>query len=230
MSTIGKDKQLIMSVPRTALFGCFNQFNFNGFIREELFSRQMANLTYYHNSPTEIQKLFSERGPLEKDWTRKQIIPYVVVGSKKNGTFLSYLRPDKGNEERLHGKGSIGFGGHIETEDTHGAFGIFDAVGNCARREIKEELSLMTDNMVFDTLGYINDDTNDVGKVHFGVVLYLDVSDVPNEDVVKMLNSNSEVDCLNFRTLENLMSDGNLTSYETWSSYILPALEFIFTP
>lgn len=39
-------------------------------------------------------------------------------------------------------------------------------------------------SLTFDTLGYINDDSNDVGKVHFGIVMYLDVSDVPTEDIL----------------------------------------------
>lgn len=104
----------------------------------------MGCLNYSHNSPPEIEKLFSERGPLEFDVDRKQIIPYVVIGSRKNGTFLSYVRPNKGNEDRLHGKISIGFGGHIEVIDAEGSINIFDAVLNCARREIKEELSLWT--------------------------------------------------------------------------------------
>lgn len=227
MSTIGKDKQLILSVNRFQLFGCFLQYNFNGFIREELFSRQMNSLNYYRNSAQEVMKLFSERGPLEIDIDRKQIIPYVVIGSKKNETFLSYIRPNKGNEERLHGKISIGFGGHIETQDADNAMGIFDAILNCARREVKEELSLWADEMKFETLGYINDDSNDVGQVHFGVVMYLDVSDVPIEDTLKMLTDNPEVSGLNFRTPKDLQNVPDGYEYETWSKHVLTALPYI---
>lgn len=225
---VDKNKQRILAIDRLKLFGCFIQYTFNGFVREQLFCRQMQGLNCYINTPIQIAQLFQERGPLEKDPGYKQIIPYVVVGSSINKTFLSYQRPSKGDgEHRLQGKYSIGFGGHIEEQDMVNACTLSDVIINCAKREVKEELSLWADGLKFEVLGYINDDTDDVGKVHFGVVLYLDISKVPTEDVLKMLTNNSEVECLNFRTLDDLKHIENLYGFESWSQHLIHSLEYI---
>lgn len=226
-TTTCKDKQLILAVTREALFGCFLQYNFNGFIREELFSKQIQKLNYYNNSIPVILNLFSERGPLELDVNCKQIIPYVIIGSKVNETFLTYTRPNKGNESRLHGKISIGFGGHIETCDTGDAINLDDVIINCARREIKEELSLWTNDLTYKTLGYINDDSNPVGRVHFGVVLYLDVSSVSVDNILTMLADNEEAKNMNFRTLADIQNPPDGYEYETWSKHVIDALPYI---
>lgn len=43
-----------------------------------------------------------------------QILPYVVITDRESGKILSYRRGKAGDEDRLHNKCSIGFGGHIE--------------------------------------------------------------------------------------------------------------------
>jgi len=113
---------------------------------------------------------FMPRAQAENDPNFKQIIPYVVITDGKS--VLHYVRGKKGGEQRLVAKGSIGIGGHINDEDetlfnTKG-FGI-QAFQDAVRREVCEELAIQGP---FDAkpVGLINDDSTEVGRVHFGIV------------------------------------------------------------
>ena len=58
---------------------------------------------------------FIDRPAAEEDPSYKQIIPYVVL-TQKDLVFAT-RRLNKGGESRLHGKVSIGIGGHINPVD-----------------------------------------------------------------------------------------------------------------
>jgi predicted NUDIX family phosphoesterase len=110
---------------------------------------------------------FQPRAQAEIDPNFKQIIPYVVVTDGKS--ILHYVRGKKAGEQRLVAKGSIGIGGHINDEDhTLFAFGL-QAFQDAVRREVCEELAIQGS---FDArpVGLINDDSTEVGRVHFGIV------------------------------------------------------------
>jgi len=82
---------------------------------------------------------------------------------------LHYVRGKKAGEQRLVAKGSIGIGGHINDED-HSLFAVgLDAFRAAVEREVREELSV---EGTFDAkpVGLINDDSTEVGQVHFGIV------------------------------------------------------------
>jgi predicted NUDIX family phosphoesterase len=110
------------------------------------------------------------RAQAETNPNFKQIIPYVVVSDRKS--ILYYVRGKKAGERRLVAKGSIGIGGHINYEDetlfNTKCFGI-QAFQDAVRREVCEELTVQG---AFDArpVGLINDDSTEVGRVHFGVV------------------------------------------------------------
>ena len=123
-----------------------------------------------HYLPTILDKKnnsFQPRAKAETDPNFKQIIPYVVVTDGKS--ILHYVRGKKAGEQRLVAKGSIGIGGHINDED-HSLFadGLL-AFQDAVRREVCEELAVQG---AFDAkpAGLINDDSTEVGRVHFGVV------------------------------------------------------------
>ncbi|TXD38190.1 phosphoesterase [Lujinxingia vulgaris] len=111
------------------------------------------------------------RAPLEDDPSRKQLIPYVVV---HNDTELFRLRrlPTQG-EARLHDKLSLGVGGHIARDKTSDAPAELhrpdDALWTGMLVELYEELYI-DQPLTLTYRGLINDDTNEVGKVHLGVV------------------------------------------------------------
>src|SRR5688500_10990435 len=110
---------------------------------------------------------FTARAAAETNAQLKQIIPYVILTHE--GRVLHYVRGKKAGEQRLVSKGSIGIGGHMNDTD-EGLFTLDEAAYRASvEREVGEELRLGTtyrDSIV----ALLNDDSNEVGKVHLGVV------------------------------------------------------------
>jgi predicted NUDIX family phosphoesterase len=136
----------------------------------QLGSFQGLNLDLDRYLPTFLDKqnnFFTARGPAETNPELKQLIPYAIFtfGNK----ILRYTRGGKSGEKRLAAKMSIGIGGHIN--DTDGSGGAFDSMTylNAVNREISEEL-ILGGAFTQRPVALLNDDSNDVGKVHLGVV------------------------------------------------------------
>ncbi|MHC4890842.1 MAG: hypothetical protein ACYTEO_15415 [Planctomycetota bacterium] len=114
---------------------------------------------------------FIPRSKAEADPAYKQVIPYVIM--TYGGKYLSYVRGRRAGEARLVGNRSIGIGGHINPPDN---MPLFDtdfrkAYLTAVEREVAEEVSVEaghTDCVV----ALLNDDSNDVGRVHLGIVHY----------------------------------------------------------
>jgi predicted NUDIX family phosphoesterase len=106
--------------------------------------------------------VYLDRSIAEMDPTNKQLIPYVVVRDGMR-VFLMH-RTDAGGDPRLHGKASIGVGGHLNPGDAGD-----DPLMAGLRREWAEEL-VADWEPEFTLLGLLNDDSNRVGAVHLGVV------------------------------------------------------------
>lgn len=119
------------------------------------------------------QSFFMAREKVEKDPSFRQIIPYVLVhyGDK----YLAVTRHQTQGEVRLHGKMSIGIGGHINPVDGRPE-NLLDAG---LRRELSEELA--TDNPPgladLKLIGVICDNTDEVSQVHLGVVMMWEVKE-----------------------------------------------------
>ena len=106
--------------------------------------------------------VYLDRSIAEMDPTHKQLIPYVVV---RDGDRVYLMqRTDAGGDARLHGKASIGVGGHLNPVDDGE-----DPLMSGLRREWDEEL-VADWNPEFTLVGLLNDDSNRVGAVHLGVV------------------------------------------------------------
>ena len=172
---------------------------------------------------------FISRDIAETDPEYKQLVPYVVIGyvDKATGKLISifqYVRGKTGTEGRLHGKRSIGIGGHIHPEDTISdgdAPDYFGSIHSAMFREIREEVEFNTPkdhNVAFavKTLGFINDDTTAEGRVHLGVAFLATV----HSPTVK----SKETDLIEegFMTLEELMKRRD--EMESWSQLVLDAL------
>ena len=110
---------------------------------------------------------FTPRGPAEKNPELKQIIPYVLL--VHGDSVFHYVRGKKAGEQRLVAKGSVGIGGHMNDGD-EGLFALDREAYNVAvQREVAEEVfidSKYTNHVV----ALLNDDSNEVGQVHLGVV------------------------------------------------------------
>ena len=116
-----------------------------------------------------VRYLNRERAELDKRY--KQLIPYalIVCGDR----ILRYRRGQGGLESRLRGAWSVGVGGHI-SEEGPGLFADGPGYQEAMRRELMEEMSL---NIIRETaVAVINDDSTDVGSVHFGVVHVVQVA------------------------------------------------------
>lgn len=111
---------------------------------------------------------YLDRPTAEDDPTHKQLIPYVVVRDADR-VFLMH-RTDAGGDPRLHGKGSIGVGGHLNPVDDGD-----DALMTGLRREWSEELEADWEPD-FRLIGLLNDDSNPVGAVHLGVVFSVEAA------------------------------------------------------
>lgn len=124
------------------------------------------------------QTSYQPRGKMEQDPAFKQLIPYVLFRyHDADGTpqVFQYLRGSGQGEARLHSKRSVGVGGHISSDDAVQAEPYLAGM----IRELDEEIDWSAAGAPTPTLdtivGLINDDSNDVGKVHLGVVHLIDV-------------------------------------------------------
>ena len=124
-----------------------------------------------------------DRPACEKMFDYVQLIPYITLFDENNNIF-AYARGDAGGEAGLHGRCSIGLGGHIEEEVTADR-SVMDVVVNAINRELEEEVGLpITEErtkLFYEKLQNQNfmilvDNTNDVGRVHLGIALFLKVS------------------------------------------------------
>lgn len=120
---------------------------------------------------------FIDRASAEDDPSCKQLIPYVVL--RRGGLYLRYRRGKKGGEARLHEKWSVGVGGHVNPVDDD-PYADIHPYERGFFRELWEEAGLLLKNSetAWETVvALINDESDAVGRVHFGVVHLLDVPD-----------------------------------------------------
>lgn len=107
---------------------------------------------------------FKRRGDIEENPSFQQIIPYIVFRYKDK--YFLMQRTAKHDEKRLADMYSLGIGGHINRKDLKEGEDVF----NWARREFMEEVDYKG-NLNLSILGILNDDNDEVGKVHLGVVI-----------------------------------------------------------
>jgi predicted NUDIX family phosphoesterase len=116
---------------------------------------------------------FMERELAENDPEYKQLIPYCIL-KDQDGNYFSYERTKKGGEPRLHSFRSLGVGGHVNPSDDNEA-PTERAYINAMRRELQEEVGLPFEGYDEMAIAAINDDSNSVGRVHFGLVSFINL-------------------------------------------------------
>ncbi len=157
---------------------------------------------------------FIPRYLAEDDVSYKQLIPYCIF--KHENKYLSYTRTKDGGEERLHGRRSMGIGGHINPVDQYNKFFDEDSYNAGLHREIHEELKL-DGGFNISTLGFINDNSDNVGKVHLGVVHLIEL-DSPNVSA-----NETAIGDLKFNTKEELLNI--IDVFENWSQYVIQIIK-----
>lgn len=173
----------ILVVPTKLLF-------FEG-VWQGLRGANQINLAEYMDL-IQSQCQFLSRPIMEYDVNYKQIIPYLVF--KYQDKYFLMQRGSEASESRLRSKYSLGIGGHIIEEDMQGG-SIFE----WAKREFTEEVNY-AGQMQVKMLGILNDDSNEVGKVHLGLVMLL-IGDSDNIKIKSELKSGellSIEECLAF--------------------------------
>ncbi len=115
------------------------------------------------------------RGPVERDPRYKQLIPYVVALDPRGRRVGCYQR--KGSEKRLHGRESVGLGGHVTREDAASASnGLAAVLTRGLHRELSEEFAALPESCRLTFRGVINEEESAVGEVHLGLVFRMDVA------------------------------------------------------
>ncbi len=113
-----------------------------------------------------------ERNIAETDPSLKQIIPYIVLQTKKGEKTAIYKR--HGAEKRLHDLWSSGIGGHINPVDSLNGSATFKEILFAGmKRELDEELIQRPKNHFPCFAGIINEEITEVGTVHMGIVFKL---------------------------------------------------------
>ena len=154
------------------------------------------------------------RGDMEEDPSFKQLIPYCVfkfVDESGTTHVFQYTRGKGGGETRLRAKKSVGIGGHISTLDAHDESPYELGM----QRELEEEIVIGTE-FTQTLVGLINDDENEVGKVHLGIVHLFEVQKP------QISANEAEISDAGFLPVSELIAD--LDSYETWSRICLESL------
>ena len=154
------------------------------------------------------------RDQMESDPSYKQLIPYCVfqhVAENGERSVFHYTRGKGGGETRLRAKKSVGIGGHISTLDA----GETSPYDEGMRRELEEEIEIGSE-FEQQLVGMINDDSNEVGQVHLGVVHLFTVK----EPVVR--SRETEIAEAGFVPVSEALAD--LDGYETWSQIAIKSL------
>ncbi len=160
--------------------------------------------------------VYRNRSEAEQDPRYKQLIPYVLLVC--HDKILRYRRGRGGQETRLHGLYSVGVGGHISEED-HGLFSSDRGYQEGMRRELMEEVAI--DAGHGPAVAAINDDSTEVGRVHFGVVHVVRVSDG------NIANRCSGIVGPEFIPMVDAVKDPS--GYESWSRFCLEHLDLLLS-
>jgi predicted NUDIX family phosphoesterase len=204
MAETGSESVLVVPTDLFRKIGYFQGFSDDpGRYLQELL--QPANLS------------FQPRDAAEFDPRLKQLIPYVILRSGSDTgkeCLFQYTRGKLQGEQRLHSKKSIGIGGHISKSDVREGIGP-DTYERGMTREISEEVDIQS-SFVQQCVGLINDDSNDVGRVHLGVVHIFDLREpLATARDTEMWNSG-------FKPTHDLLAQES--EFETWSQICLKAL------
>lgn len=159
-----KEVERCLVVPREALFGHNDEYAFSGFLSKEAWKVDLEKVLGKHSFYAS-RKTADKKDDVEYREDLKQIIPGVVFLYQDK--IFTYTRLDGSGEKRMVGRNDILIGGHINPQDQQATYR--ETFWNALHREFAEEV-IYSDSYSFGQIGYVNDDANALGKVHFGLV------------------------------------------------------------
>ena len=160
-----------------------------------------------------INHTFLKRKDAETNPAFKQLIPYALLHCGSD-VFI-YRRGKLLAEKRLFGNYSLGIGGHISVTDP----GLFSTTyEDGLKREIDEEV-IIESPYTQRVVALLNDDSNDVGKVHFGIVHALTLEKPLVKPREKSINETK------FLGISELQKD--VDGFENWSKICIEHIQKI---
>lgn len=195
----------VLVIPARSIPGLDSMAGFNGDVPRSATDILMSK---------DLQFMPREKAETNEDF--KQIIPYILVRymtEKISPSYFSYVRGKAQGEARLHSKVSIGIGGHVNDRDHADPSQSF-ALG--MMRELTEELSISTALLNPMIVGSVYDPATPVGRVHYGIVMVLDV---PSMETVT--NNDAHAEDSIFQSVAQLRQNDRL---EAWSRMCVQGL------
>lgn len=181
---------------------------------------------FYENSEVNFEKNilkhyeYMVRGEAEVNFDYKQPIWYWIVINQDNKIFVykRWWADSNAWDQRLHSKIAIWVGWHIEKEDED----LENPLSDSLIREIEEELNIKPKDIISsEAIWYINNETDEVSKVHIWIAY-----------IVKVSNSNFELldweldnwEFVTLSTLEWMFDSGNY-DVEPWSKIVFDSVK-----
>jgi len=195
-----------------------------------LFQNSKRETKFYSNDEANFEDIilgnyeYMVRGEAEVNFDYKQPIPYAVVVDEANRVFV-YKRGWSGSnawEDRLHSKISFWVGWHLEREDED----LENPLTDWLAREIEEEIAIKEENIKsIEAIGYINEESGDVGKVHLWVAYIVRVHNTN----IELLDG--ELENGEFIKIDELESMINSWDYdvEGWSNILFEPMKKFLT-
>jgi len=184
----------------------------------QFISKKVAPYAETLHDPQKVQ--FVARTQAETDPRYKQIISYVLV--QQHDALLRFVRGSYSNvRTHLLGRYCVGFGGHVQSRDMADAplFSMIDnGYTNSVHRELNEELRLPSGSITPNNLrliGVLNDDSSDLGQVHFAFIHLLNLDHLSTRLEARDLKREKSVNQLEFIPIQDLGKD--FERYEYWS-------------
>jgi len=202
-----KEEKITMVIRREKLF---KDDYFEGFMETDKVDFQKRILNNFE---------YIKRKDAENNPNYKQPIGYAVLINKESRKIFVFKRAVKNEdltEKRLQGKWSLGVGGHIDEDDSQEENPIKESL----LREIMEEVRLTGSVEEASVLGYINDEANSVGEVHFGILYLVEVSG-------NVFPKSREMSQGSMRKIEEVKNNFAEQNTEGWSRICLTLLEKI---
>ncbi|MFJ8247239.1 hypothetical protein [Peribacillus asahii] len=171
-----KEDEIIIVVSRKNLFED-EALTFQGSTSDkELVDKIMYNMDKYYKSmrrggTKELDVPKTKNAEL--NFAFKQPIPYIII--KRGDQFFVTERLEGGGESRLHGKLSMGAGGHMNPLEKD-YYSIDKIIAINTERELEEELDIQGEYNL-NIIGLINDDSEDVSRVHIGILGFLELEE-----------------------------------------------------
>ncbi|QVY61114.1 hypothetical protein [Cytobacillus gottheilii] len=210
-----KWEEIILVAPRNTVFNneslAFQGTEQRKEVVEEIITNLSDSNTSFRRGATTDPTPKENNAEINTDY--KQPIPYVLI--KRCNEIYTYERLSGGGESRLHSKLSLGVGGHMNPEEGN----FQEVLMYNLNRELEEELNIQSSARNLQFIGLINDDLNEVGKVHLGILAILELS---NDATVAV----REVEQLKgyWLTIDELKQSCTYDRLEPWSQIAVDIL------